>query len=141
MGIWNKKISLEELNFMGKNTAIESLGIKITKITDNTLEGEMPIDFRTHQIHGILHGGSSVLFAETLGSLAGVMASQEGFTVVGLDINANHLRGFPNGDVIGIASAIHIGRTTQVWEIKINHKETKKLVCISRLTVAVIKEK
>lgn len=141
MSIWKKDISIQELNDMGKNTAIESLGIKITKITDDTLEGEMPIDYRTHQIHGILHGGSSVLFAETLGSLAGVLVSEEGFTAVGLDINANHLRGFSNGTVVGIASAIHIGRTTQVWEIKIKHKETEKLVCISRLTVAVIKEK
>jgi 1,4-dihydroxy-2-naphthoyl-CoA hydrolase len=138
--IWNKKISLEELNEMGKNTAIESLGIKITKIGENSLEGEMPIDTRTHQIQGILHGGSSVLFAETLGSLAGLLAAKEGFSVVGLDINANHLRGFPDGSVLGIATAIHIGRTTQVWEIKISHKETKKLVCVSRLTIAVIKE-
>jgi len=141
MSIWKKEISLEDLNSMGKDTAIENLGIKITKITDDTLEGEMPIDCRTHQIQGILHGGSSVLFAETLGSLAGVIASEKGFTVVGLDINANHLRGFPDGSVIGVASAIHIGRTTQVWEIKISHKETQKMVCISRLTVAVIKEK
>lgn len=141
MSIWKKEISLEDLNSMGKDTAIENLGIKITKITDDTLEGEMPIDCRTHQIQGILHGGSSVLFAETLGSLAGVIASEKGFTVVGLDINANHLRGFPEGSVIGVASAIHIGRTTQVWEIKISHKETQKMVCISRLTVAVIKEK
>lgn len=141
MSIWKKEISLEDLNSMGKDTAIENLGIKITKITDDTLEGEMPIDCRTHQIQGILHGGSSVLFAETLGSLAGVIASEKGFNVVGLDINANHLRGFPDGSVIGVASAIHIGRTTQVWEIKISHKETQKMVCISRLTVAVIKEK
>jgi 1,4-dihydroxy-2-naphthoyl-CoA hydrolase len=140
MSIWNKDISLEEFNEMGKNTAIENLGIKITKIGKNSLEGEMPIDKRTHQIHGILHGGSSVLFAETLGSLAGVLAANVGFTVVGLDINANHLRGFPDGNVIGIATPIHIGRTTQVWEIEISHKETKKMVCVSRLTVAVIKE-
>jgi 1,4-dihydroxy-2-naphthoyl-CoA hydrolase len=140
MSIWNKDISLEEFNEMGKNTAIENLGIKITKIGKNSLEGEMPIDKRTHQIHGILHGGSSVLFAETLGSLAGVLAANVGFTVVGLDINANHLRGFTDGNVIGIATPIHIGRTTQVWEIEISHKETKKMVCVSRLTVAVIKE-
>ncbi|BAK71988.1 MAG: hotdog fold thioesterase [Arcobacter sp.] len=141
MSIWNKKISLEKLNEMCSNTAIESLGIRITKIGSDFLEGEMPIDSRTHQIHGILHGGSSVLFAETLGSMAGVMASQVGFTVVGLDINANHLRGVSSGEVIGITTPIHIGRTTQVWDIKISHKETKKIVCVSRLTVAVIQEK
>ncbi|QKE27335.1 thioesterase [Arcobacter acticola] len=141
MSIWKKTFTLESLNEKCKNTAVETLGIKITKIEDNSLEGEMPVDSRTHQIHGILHGGASVLFAETLGSIAGVVAAKPGYTVVGLDINANHLRGVSEGFVVGIATAIHIGRTTQVWDIKIKHKETDKLVCISRLTVSVIEEK
>ncbi len=140
MSIWNKKLSLSELNAMGKNTAIENLGIKLTEIGNDTLVGEMPVNSKSHQIHGILHGGASVLFAETLGSLAAVMACKEGFTAVGLEINANHLKGVKNGIVIGVASAIHIGRSTQVWDIKITHKETGKIVCASRLTVAVIKE-
>ncbi len=140
MKIWKKDISLDTLNEMGKDTALVSLGIKMTKLTDDTLEGEMPVDSRTRQIYGILHGGSSVLFAETLGSVAGLLAAKEGFVTVGLDINANHLRAVKDGDVVGVASAIHLGRTTQVWEIKISHKQTKKLVCISRLTLAVIKE-
>jgi len=140
MSIWKKKSSLTELNKICENTAMESLGIKITEITDDTIIGEMPVDNRTRQVHGILHGGSSVLFAETLGSIAGALAAKEGFTAVGLDINANHLRGVQGGFVVGVASAIHLGRTTHVWEIKIHDKATDKLVCISRLTVAIIKE-
>jgi 1,4-dihydroxy-2-naphthoyl-CoA hydrolase len=141
MSIWKKTFTIESLNDKCKNTAIETLGIKITKVDDNTLEGEMPVDSRTHQVHGILHGGASVLFAETLGSIAGIIASKVGYTAVGLDINANHLRGISKGVVVGIASAIHIGRTTQVWDIKIKDKETDKLICISRLTLAVIEDK
>lgn len=141
MSIWKKTFTIESLNDKCKNTAIEILGIKITKVDDNTLEGEMPVDSRTHQVHGILHGGASVLFAETLGSIAGIIASKVGYTAVGLDINANHLRGISKGLVVGIASAIHIGRTTQVWDIKIKDKETDKLICISRLTLAVIEDK
>ena len=91
MSIWNKELSLDELNAMGKNTAIENIGIKLTKVGIDTLVGEMPVNSKSHQIHGILHGGASVLFAETLGSLAAVMACKGGFTAVGLDINANHL--------------------------------------------------
>lgn len=140
MSIWNKKFSLESLNEMCRNTAIEHLGIKITKVDKQTIEGEMPVDSRTRQIHGILHGGSSVLFAETLGSMAGLLASKEGYTVVGLEINANHLKGIKDGTVVGIATPVHIGRTTQVWNIEISHKQTGKIACISRLTVAVIKE-
>ncbi len=140
MSIWNKELSLDELNAMSKNTAIENLGIKLTEIGNDTLVGEMPVNSKTHQIHGILHGGASVLFAETLGSLAAVMACKKGFTAVGLEINANHLKGVKDGIVKGIASAIHIGRSTQVWDIKISHKESGKLVCTSRLTIAVVKE-
>lgn len=140
MSIWNKKLSLDELNEIGKNTAIENLGIKITEIRDDTLVGEMPVNSKTRQIHGILHGGASVLFAETLGSLAAVMACKEGYTAVGLEINANHLKGVKNGQVKGVATAIHIGKSTQVWNIQISHKESGKLVCTSRLTIAVIKE-
>jgi 1,4-dihydroxy-2-naphthoyl-CoA hydrolase len=141
MSIWKKTFTIESLNDICRNTAIETLGIKITKVDDDTLEGEMPVDSRTHQVHGILHGGASVLFAETLGSIAGIIASKPGYTVVGLDINANHLKGISKGIVVGLASAIHIGRSTQVWDIKIRDKETDKLICISRLTVAVIEEK
>jgi len=141
MSIWKKTFTIESLNDICRNTAIETLGIKITKVDDDTLEGEMPVDSRTHQVHGILHGGASVLFAETLGSIAGIIASKSGYTVVGLDINANHLKGISKGIVVGLASAIHIGRSTQVWDIKIRDKETDKLICISRLTVAVIEEK
>lgn len=140
MGIWKKNISVDELNKICENTAVESLGIKITNIGENSIEGEMGVNSKTHQPRGILHGGASVLFAETLGSLGGVVSTDEGFTTVGLDINANHLRPAFDGVVIGIATPIHIGRTTQVWEIKINHKESKKPICISRLTLAVVKK-
>jgi uncharacterized protein (TIGR00369 family) len=123
---------------MSKDTAAESLGIVITNIGENTIVGEMPVDKRTCQVRGLLHGGSSVLFAETLGSIGGALAVEEGYTIVGLEINANHIGGVANGEVVGIATPIHIGKTTQVWEIRINHKQTNKAVCISRITLAVI---
>ncbi len=138
MSIWKKTFTLESLNEMSKNTAAESLGIIITKVGDNTIEGEMPVDRRTHQAHGILHGGASVLFAETLGSIGGALAVDDEHYIVGLEINANHIAGVSSGEVIGVATAVHIGRTTHVWDIKIRHKQTNKAVCVSRLTLAVI---
>ncbi len=138
MSIWKKKFTLESLNLMSKDTAAQSLGIKITKVGDNTIEGIMPVDSRTHQPRGLLHGGASALFAETLGSLGGFIAANEGYAIAGIEINANHISGVTSGEVIGVATAIHIGKTTQVWDIKINHKQTNKAVCVSRLTLAVI---
>ncbi len=141
MSIWNKEFTLDSIKEIFKDTAVEHMGIVVTKIGEDTIEGEMPVDSRTRQIHGIIHGGSSVLFAETLGSMGGVMASKKGYTALGLDINANHISGVSSGTVVGVANAVHIGRSTQVWNIKIHHKETGKTVCVSRLTLAVLKDK
>ncbi len=135
-----KQVSLEELNSNAKNTILETLGIRITKLTPEYLEGEMPVDHRTHQIYGILHGGASVVLAETLGSIGAILCAPEGMQCVGLDINANHIKAVSSGKVIGRARPIHAGRSTQVWEIKLTN-ESEQLVCISRLTVAVVAKK
>lgn len=141
MSIWKKDFTIESLNEKCKETASESLGIVITKVGENFIEGEMPVDRRTKQPAGLLHGGASVLLAETLGSIGGALAVDKNFSIVGLEINANHVGGAKEGYVVGTATAVHIGRTTHVWEIKINHKETNKAICISRITLAVIELK
>lgn len=138
MSIWKKEFSLESLNTLCKDTAAQSLGIKIISVGENTIEGIMPVDKRTCQPRGLLHGGASALLAETLGSIGGYIAAPEGFAIAGIEINANHIAGVSSGDVIAVATAVHIGRTTHVWDIKINHKQTNKAVCVSRLTLAVI---
>lgn len=138
MAIWKQDISLERINGWSANTMMETLGIRITEVGDDWLRGTMPVDHRTHQPYGLLHGGASVVLAETLGSTAAMLTldpSQE--VAVGLDINANHVRGVRSGTVTGTARVVHIGRTTQVWEIRLE-TETGELVCISRLTMAVI---
>lgn len=138
MNIWKKDFTLLTLNEMCKNTAVENLGITITKITDNAIEGEMPVDSRTCQVRGLLHGGSSALLVETLGSIGGAMAVKEGFTIAGIEVNANHVGGISCGYVVGIATAIHIGKTTHVWDVKINEKGTNRAICVGRITLAVI---
>ncbi|HBN14575.1 MAG TPA: esterase [Pseudohongiella sp.] len=139
MTIWKRTPSLERLAENAKNTAVAHLGIEITEIGDDFLTGRMPGDHRTVQPHRILHGGASVLFAETLGSMAANLClGSEAQAAVGLDINANHLRPVSSGWVYGTARPVHIGATTQVWEIRISN-EAGKAVCISRLTMAVVK--
>jgi len=129
---------LEELNKMRRNTMLEGLGINITAIGEDYLEATMPVDARTHQVYGILHGGASVVLAETLGSIGGMLTVDPAkFYCVGLDINANHIKAVKSGIVKGTARPIHIGRSTQVWHIEIK-TETGELVCISRLTLAVV---
>jgi 1,4-dihydroxy-2-naphthoyl-CoA hydrolase len=135
--VFRRPSSLEQLNASSRDTAMESLGIVFTEIGPDYLRATMPVDARTHQPYGLLHGGASVLLAETLGSSAGMMAVDEGQGVVGIEINANHLRGVRTGTVTGTARPLHIGARTQVWEIRIED-ESARLVCISRLTVAVI---
>ena len=130
-------VTLDDLNALSRNTAMGPLGIVFTEIGPDYLRGTMPVDARTHQPYGLLHGGASALLAETLGSTAGGLSVPEGQGVVGLEINANHLRGVRSGVVTGTARPLHVGRSTQVWEIRIED-EAGKLVCISRLTVAVI---
>jgi 1,4-dihydroxy-2-naphthoyl-CoA hydrolase len=135
--VFRRPSSLEQLNASSRDTAMEPLGIVFTEIGPDYLRATMPVDARTHQPYGLLHGGASVLLAETLGSSAGMMAVDEGQGVVGIEINANHLRGVRTGTVTGTARPLHIGARTQVWEIRIED-ESARLVCISRLTVAVI---
>ena len=116
-----------------------ALGIELCAATADYLEGRMPVDGRTHQPMGLLHGGASVALAETLGSIgAATRIDRSNQAAVGLEINANHLKGVRDGWVRGRAVPVHIGRRTQVWEIRITHEETGALVCISRITMAVI---
>jgi 1,4-dihydroxy-2-naphthoyl-CoA hydrolase len=140
MSIWFKKdLSISDFQLMGKGTMGEHIGIEWSALGDDFLEARMPVDHRTRQPYGLLHGGASVALAETLGSVAAAMVIDHSkFYCVGLDINANHVRSAREGFVTGIARPLHIGKTTQVWDIKI-YDERGKLVCISRLTVAVIK--
>lgn len=131
-------IDINAVNAFGRNTMAEQLGIVITEAGEDWVRGTMPVDARTGQPFGLLHGGASVALAESLGSLAGgfcVDPARE--AVVGLEINANHVRGVREGIVTGTARALHVGRSTQVWEIRIEN-EVGKLVCISRLTLAVV---
>jgi 1,4-dihydroxy-2-naphthoyl-CoA hydrolase len=129
--------TLEALNASSRGTAMEPLGIVFTELGADFLRATMPVDARTHQPYGLLHGGASVLLAETLGSTAGMLSVEEGKGVVGIEINANHLRGVRRGQVTGTARPAHVGRSTQVWDIGIED-DAGRLVCVSRLTVAVI---
>jgi 1,4-dihydroxy-2-naphthoyl-CoA hydrolase len=129
--------SIDALNAMSRGTAMEPLGIVFTEVGPDFLRATMPVDARTRQPYGLLHGGASVLLAETLGSSAGMWSVREGEGVVGIEINANHLRGVREGLVTGTARPLHVGRQTHVWEIRIED-ERGKLVCVSRLTLAVI---
>lgn len=137
MSIWKKKATAEQMQHLCDNTLVSHLDIKILEIGDDFIKGSMPVDDRTRQPFGLLHGGASVALAETLGSIAGNMAVGEDSKCVGLEINANHISKTTDGLVIGIARPLHLGRATQVWEIKITNEEDK-LVCVSRFTVAVI---
>lgn len=116
-----------------------ALGIEITAVSEEALEGRMPVDGRTHQPMGLLHGGASVALAETLGSIAAALrVDRRKQACVGLEINANHIKGVRDGWVRGRATPVHVGRSTQVWEIRITHEESGALVCLSRITMAVI---
>ncbi len=137
MSIWHKPFALDQAMQYRRNTLIETLGIELLERGDDFLRGRMPVDQRTIQPAGILHGGASVALAETLGSVAGEMATPAGKTVVGLEINANHIKAMRSGFVIGTARAEHLGRSTQVWVIRIEN-EAGELVCLSRFTTAVI---
>jgi len=138
MGIWQQDTDLACINGWAANTMLETLGIRYTGIGEDWLRGTMPVDARTHQPYGLLHGGASVALAETLGSSAAMLTLDPAkFRAVGLEINANHVRGVREGIVTGTAKALHIGRSTQVWEIRIED-ERQRLVCVSRITMAVV---
>jgi 1,4-dihydroxy-2-naphthoyl-CoA hydrolase len=137
MAIWKQHVDLDTVNAWSARTLMQALEIRITEIGDDFLRGTMPVDDRTRQPYGILHGGASVALAETLGSTAAMLCCEDGRAAVGLDINANHLRAVREGIVTGTARAIHVGRSTQVWEIRIEG-EAGELTCIARLTMAVV---
>ncbi len=136
MEIWKKPISLDILNASSRNTLMEHLNIIYTAFDENTITATMPVCHFTHQPLGMLHGGASVVLAETLGSVAANFAVDDDSYCVGLDINANHIRSMRSGHVIGTANPLHIGVSTQVWQINITD-ERDRLVCTSRLTIAV----
>ncbi len=137
----DKQKEIEQINIFGKNTMMDSLGIKITDFGDDYICGKMPVDERTIQPFGLLHGGASAALAETLGSIAGGMkVDHEGKTVVGIEINCNHLRSARSGWVHGIAKPIKLGKKIQVWNIEIKN-DNDDLVAVSRLTLAVIDKK
>ncbi|MEC7752420.1 MULTISPECIES: hotdog fold thioesterase [Roseivirga] len=126
---------------MSKNTLVEHLGIEVTELGKDYLIGKMPVDHRTHQPLGMLHGGASVVLAETLGSIAATLTvDPQRQYCVGLDINANHIKSVRSGFVYGKTTPIHVGKRTQVWEIRIENEE-KELICISRITMAVLDKK
>ena len=138
--IWFKKdLQLNDFIHLGKNTMGEHIGLEFTELGTDFMKASMPVDARTKQPYGLLHGGASCVLAETLGSVASAMViDPEKFICVGLEINANHIRGVREGRVTGIVTPLHLGATTHVWDIKI-HDEREKLVCVSRLTVAILK--
>lgn len=136
--MFKRRPGLDELNAQGAGTLSAALGMTITELGEDYLRGSMPCDERTRQPFGLLHGGASVALAETLGSIAGNLClDNDRFLAVGLEISANHLRPVTRGTVIGTARAIHVGRNTQVWDIRIEDEEGR-MTCISRLTLAVI---
>lgn len=138
MSVWLKTPDIDQLNALQKNTIGDVLDIRFEAFDENSLTASMVIDHRTHQPYGLLHGGASVVLAETVGSMASYLCIDPGkFFCVGLEVNANHLRGLRSGRVTAVASPVHIGRTTHVWDIRLTSDEGKAS-CISRLTMAVV---
>lgn len=136
--IWKQPASLDDLNRMGEGNLLEHLGIRFVEIGDDYLVATMPVDYRTQQPFGLLHGGASVALAESMGSVGSHLCiDTERYYCVGLEINANHLRAVRSGSVKGVARPLHLGRRTQVWDIRI-YDEQERLVCVSRLTLAVL---
>ncbi len=140
MKIWQTEMSLAALTARSKNTMAENLGIEFTEVGDNFLVARMPVDHRTHQPIGIMHGGASCALAETVGSTAAnCCVDQNKYYCIGLDINTNHLRSIKTGFVIGTAKPFHLGKSTQVWGIEIVN-ERKQLISVTRLTMMVLEK-
>lgn len=137
--LWRSEVTLDDLNAMREGNMTAHLGIEFVEVGPDFIRATMPVDERTHQPFGLLHGGASVALAETLGSVASHCCTGEDRTGVGLEINANHVRAVRSGRVTGTVRPVHVGRTTQVWQIRITDEEGR-LVCQSRLTMAVIEE-
>ncbi len=140
MRIWKQPVSIEKLTGNHVDTAVERLGIEFLEVGDDFIRARVPVDHRTCQPYGLLHGGVSVVLAETLGSCGAAYAAPEGTRVVGLDINANHLRSATAGWVTGITRPVHVGRSTQVWQIEMTN-DAGELTCVSRITMAVLQRK
>ena len=137
MALWKKPITVEDLTRMHHDTAVAHLGIEFLEVGEDFIRGRVPVDTRTRQPYGLLHGGVSVVLAETLGSCGAAYACPEGHRAVGLDINANHVRGATHGWVTGTTRPVHVGRTTQVWQIDL-HNDAGELTCAARITMAVL---
>ena len=137
MRIWKQPISVELLTASSAGTAVSHLGIEFLEVGDDFIRARVPVDHRTIQPYGLLHGGVSVVLAETLGSCGAAYCAPSGHRTVGLDINANHLKGVTQGWVTGITRPVHIGRSTQVWQIELRN-EAGQLSCVSRITMAVL---
>lgn len=138
MNVWHGEVDLADLKGRGAQSLNSNLGIELRELTDTSLHGRMPVDGRTVQPAGVLHGGASVAFAETLASWAGYLAvDRTRFHVVGQEINANHIRPVSTGWVHGAASPVNVGRRAHVWEVRITN-DAGTLVCISRCTLAVL---
>ena len=140
MPIWKQPISVDILQDISKGTATEHLAIEFLEVGDDFIIARIPVDHRTIQPYGLLHGGVSVALAETLGSCGAAFCVPEGFRTVGLDINANHLKGASSGWVTGTTHPVHIGRSTQVWAIELKN-DAGELTCVSRITMAVLAPK
>ena len=135
--IWKQPATVDILRAIHGDTVVALLGIEFLEVGDDFIRARVPVDSRTRQPMGILHGGVSVVLAETLGSCGAAFASPAGHRAVGLDINANHLRSVSEGWVTGIARPIHIGRTTHVWQIDMSDQKGQ-LTCVSRITMAIL---
>jgi 1,4-dihydroxy-2-naphthoyl-CoA hydrolase len=136
MSLWKRTSTVAELNQRCEGTIHDSLGIQFTALTEDSISASMPVDSRTVQPIGLLHGGASVVLAESLGSMASILAVEEGALAVGVEVNANHVRSARNGVVTGTARPIHIGQTIHVWSIEIRDS-MDQLVCVSRLTTSI----
>lgn len=134
--IWTHQPAIEELNKRGKNTLVEPLGIEFTEVGDDYIAARMPVDARTHQVMGLLHGGASCALGETVGSVGANFCIDKGQVAVGMEINMNHLRSVSEGWVIGKAWPWHIGKRSQVWQIEIRD-ESHRLISVGRITMAV----
>ena len=137
MRIWKQPISVELLTAASVNTAVTHLGIEFLEVGDDFIRARVPVDQRTVQPYGLLHGGVAVTLAETLGSCGAAYTAPEGHRAVGLDINANHLKGTTSGWVTGTARPVHLGRSTQVWQIELTN-DAGELTCVSRITMAML---
>lgn len=137
MSLWKKSVDLEAFNAMSEGTASDVIGIRMTEIGEDFIRAELDVERRTHQPYGVLHGGVSCLLAESLGSIGGALTCDDGYTVVGVDINATHMRAVQSGKIIGTARPLKLGRRMQFWAIDIETEDGKP-ICVARLSLAIV---